>query len=265
MAQSSRAPTAFLLVALVAAAAACAETPKAADAEYRFWAAFLRGPARPGSWKADPKAPPAVARAKQTLRSGLGMLLSRCRWSDGRGRLRIRPVGGTDVSGVLSALYVSGNARFVGLLSKDRTGPFHVRFPRAEHFYEFAQHRYAGKGRALGVVLEPGRPFFFAVRAGKITGMSLALDTPRVIPGGALRARIQATGSATPGLRVFRFRVIGPDKRPRAIVDKLVPAPSGRALVEGRLPKDAPAGRYSVSARCVFSAAMAADSLTVGK
>ena len=237
-------------------------TARADDASCRFWAHFLRRPAKPALWKASPNDPPSVTDAKAELRRGLGPVLARARWL-GRKGVRFRPVDRVDVSRIIVARYTLGKQQYVGLILPTGSARVRVVLPTGGFLYDHQHRSFVGKGAIRGAHLREGEPFFFVCYPYKVVGLSLEAKPARLKPGETLTVQARLGTSKPSGFHLFRLRVIGPEQAPREVVNRLVPAPKGRATVELPLAKDLPPGKYSVSARCVLTAAIAAETVTL--
>ena len=249
------------LAALWIALTACG-TALADDASCRFWAHLFRRPAKPALWKAKPADPPSVAAAKTELRDGLGPLLARCRW-EGRKGVRFQPVDRVDVSRIIVARYTLGAQQYVGLIMPKGSARVRVVLPAGGFLYDHEYRSFVGKGNIRGVALREGEVFFFVCYPYKVVGMSLKAAPRKTKPGQVVTVRARLATSRPCGFHLFRLRLIGPESAPKEVVSRLVPAPKGQATMRLPLAKNLPPGKYSVSARCVMTAAIAAETVTV--
>ncbi|HRU06653.1 MAG TPA: hypothetical protein P5137_12865 [Candidatus Brocadiia bacterium] len=147
------------------------------------------------------------------------------------------------------------------MVSPIQTKPFRVFFPSKGGIYEPLIHRYAGFDNGVGVILLPGQPHFIAVYPYAVTGMSLSVEPAKARPGATVRARARLTGSAPAETHLFHFRTVSPDGQDVPGLGQFVAAEKGEAVFDIALPLGLAPGKYSLSARCVVTAAIAGATL----
>jgi len=242
------------------------EQPKPGDPAAReYWAKLLAGPVTPEAWAESPADTPEVAEAKRFLSRGFGLVLSQCAWEQGRRKVQIQPVDNIDTNPIVIARYVSGRNQYIGLISPGPMQRIRIFFPDGEYQYEPAECRFAGKSEGAGIVLLTNRVHWLAVYPYKMTGMSLAVEPAKALPGATVKARVRLSGTSQPGLHCLRVVLVGPDSVPLPGYPRYVTAGAGEAEIEVALPPDARPGAYGLSAMCVVTAALAADTITVEK
>lgn len=228
-----------------------------------FWSRLLKAPVKPAAWQADPKDMPAVAEAKQFLREGFGAVLQRSRWETGSKHLKVEQIDKRGKEPVAIGRYVDGQNQYIGVVSSAPPHRIRMTFPNGEYQYEPIGHRFAGKARGAGITLFPHRVHWLAVYPYKITGMSLQASPKQAEPGGLVTAVVRVAGDAAVGRHQFRVLVTGPDAKPLKGYPRIAMGPKGQATVKVKLPNDARPGTYGISARCVVTGAIAADTVSV--
>lgn len=93
--------------------------------------------------------------------------------------------------------------------------------------------------------------------------MSLDVEPTAARPGASVRVRARVTGSAPAETHLVKFRCVSPEGQDTAGMGRFVAAEKGEALFEVALPAGLAPGKYSLSARCVVTAAIAGATLTV--
>jgi hypothetical protein len=236
--------------------------PAEDEAVGRFWAQALQGPVTSRTWAAADD-PPAVVQAKSFLGQGFGDLLAQCQYEPGRNAIRIEDLDDLGTERITIGRYVVGDIQYIGLVSAGPQQRVRIFFPGGEFQYEPMENRFAGKSDGAGIMLMPHRVHWLAVYPYQVTGMSLRIEPRQARPGDRVKAEIRLSGSSPPGLHRFRILAVDPEGAALPGYPQYVMAPEGRATVEMTLPKDATAGNYGLSARCVVTAALAADTVTV--
>lgn len=250
-------------MAFVASLTAGLATASESQEAFAFWSELFKGEVTEEHWQAEEDDSPAVAKAKDVLRKGLGPVLARCERLRARDWLTFRAIDDSDTDHIHAALYVEGDMWYAAFVAEEGSKPFRFFFPARRHQYDTLAYRYAGHDIGAATQLQPGRPYFLALFPHRVTGMSLRMEPSSAAPGEEIEAHVRLTGTATPGTHLFRLRVVSPEGQDIEEIAEWIAAEKGEEEFAIRVPNDLPPGNYSVSARCAITAAIAAQTLVV--